>query len=73
MSGDNLHGKQPIKFYSEELTITKLLLIKKHFKFKYEGNSSANIEQKYFELKKLLGDQKLNSNLIIFIKNIGYF
>tara|TARA_B100000212_G_scaffold232553_1_gene176776 strand:+ start:387 stop:557 length:171 start_codon:yes stop_codon:yes gene_type:complete len=56
MSGDNLHGKQPIKFYSEELTITKLLLIKKHFKFKYEGNSSANIEQKYFELKKLLGD-----------------
>ena len=56
MSGDNLHGKQPIKFYSEELTITKLLLIKKHFKFKYESNSLANSEQKYFELKKLLAD-----------------
>ena len=56
MSGDNLHGKQPIKFYSEELTITKLLLIKRHFKFKYEGKSPVNIEQKYFELKQLLAD-----------------
>tara|TARA_Y100000589_G_scaffold210556_1_gene198625 strand:- start:56 stop:226 length:171 start_codon:yes stop_codon:yes gene_type:complete len=54
MSGDNLYGKQPIKFYSEELTITKLLLIKKHFNFKYESISLANSEQKYSELKKLL-------------------
>tara|TARA_Y100000589_G_C26592283_1_gene402874 strand:- start:74 stop:244 length:171 start_codon:yes stop_codon:yes gene_type:complete len=56
MSGDNLHGKQPIKFYSEELTITKLLLIKKHFKFKYKSETPSNSEQKYFELKKLLAD-----------------
>ena len=56
MSGDNLHGKQPIKFYSEELTITKLLLIKKHFNFRYESKSSVDTEQKCFELKKLLAD-----------------
>tara|TARA_Y100000589_G_scaffold159721_1_gene151943 strand:- start:49 stop:219 length:171 start_codon:yes stop_codon:yes gene_type:complete len=56
MSGDNLHGKQPIKFYSEDLTLTKLLLIKKHFNFQFEGKSSENYEQKYFELKKLLTD-----------------
>ncbi len=56
MSGDNLHGKQPIKFYYEELTVTKLLLIKKHFNFKYENKSFANFEHKYFELKKLLAD-----------------
>ena len=56
MSGDNLYGKQPIKFYSEELTITKLLLIKKHFNFKYESKSLVNSEQKYIELKKLLTD-----------------
>jgi len=56
MSGDNLHGKQPIKFYSEELTITKLLLIKNHFNFKYESNATANSEQKYLQLKKLLAD-----------------
>ena len=24
MSGDNLHGTQPIKFYSEKITLTKL-------------------------------------------------
>ena len=56
MSGDNLHGKQPIKFYSEDLTLTKLLLIKKHFNFKYESKSAVNSEQRYFELKKLLAD-----------------
>ena len=56
MSGDNLHGKQPIKFYSEELTITKLLLIKKHFNFKYESKSPTNSEERYFELKNLLAD-----------------
>ena len=60
MSGDNLHGKQPIKFYSEELTITKLLLIKKHFNFKYESKSLANSEQKYLELKKLLADKNFH-------------
>ena len=27
MSGDNLHGTQPLKFYSTELTDTKLLLV----------------------------------------------
>ena len=56
MSGDNLHGKQPIKFYSEKLTITKLLLIKKHFNLKDESKSQVNSEQKYFELKRLLAD-----------------
>ena len=56
MSGDNLHGRQPIKFYSEELTITKLLLIKKHFNFQYDSKSSINSDQKYFELKKLLAE-----------------
>ena len=30
MSGDNLHGKQPIKFYSETITLTKVELLKKH-------------------------------------------
>ena len=48
MSGDNLYGKQPIKFYSEELTLTKLLLIKKHFNFKYESKSLINSDQKIF-------------------------
>lgn len=27
MSGDNLHGEQPIRFYTEELTETKKALL----------------------------------------------
>tara|TARA_B100001989_G_scaffold89769_1_gene62427 strand:- start:722 stop:874 length:153 start_codon:yes stop_codon:yes gene_type:complete len=34
MSGDNLHGKQPIKFYSEEVTLTKEILIRMHIEKK---------------------------------------
>ena len=29
MSGDNLHGKQPIKFYSDEVTLSKLIITNK--------------------------------------------
>ena len=29
MSGDNLHGKQPIKFYSEIITLTKVKLLER--------------------------------------------
>ena len=30
MSGDNLHGKQPIKFYSEKITLSKVELLERH-------------------------------------------
>ena len=29
MSGDNLHGSQPIKFYSEKITLTKVELLER--------------------------------------------
>ena len=45
MSGDNLYGKQPIRFYSEEFTITKLILIKKHFNSKNDNKFSENSNQ----------------------------
>jgi len=54
MSGDNLHGKQPIKFYSENMTLTKLILIERHFNFKYQINDKSKPDQKYIELKNLL-------------------
>ena len=54
MSGDNLHGKQPIKFYSERMTLTKLILIEHHFNFKYQLQDKSNPNQKYIELKNLL-------------------
>ena len=56
MSGDNFYGQQPLKFYSEDLTLTKLLLIKNHFNFKDENKSLDISDQKLFELKKLLAN-----------------
>ena len=54
MSGDNLHGKQPIKFYSESLTITKVILIKHHFKLISKDKSHLNHEINHNELKRFL-------------------
>ena len=54
MSGDNLHGKQPLKFYSEELTITKIQLIEKHFKFTYLNDKMSNLDEKHNEWKDIL-------------------
>ena len=30
MSGDNLYGNQPIKFYSEKITLSKVELLERH-------------------------------------------
>ena len=54
MSGDNLHGKQPLKFYSENITLTKLILIEHHFNFKYQIKDPSDPDQKYIELENLL-------------------
>ena len=54
MSGDNLHGSQPIKFYSENITITKVLLIQHHYKVISNDKSIADLEEKHNEFKKLL-------------------
>ena len=54
MSGDNLHGNQPIKFHSEVLTVTKIILIERHFNFKYSKEGKIDHDQKYIELQNLL-------------------
>tara|TARA_Y100001978_G_C23383491_1_gene286628 strand:+ start:155 stop:325 length:171 start_codon:yes stop_codon:yes gene_type:complete len=41
MSGDNLYGKQPLKFYSEHLTVTKISLIE-HLLNKSSNNTDNN-------------------------------
>ena len=51
MSGDNLHGKQPIKFYSEEITLTKVELLEKHLSL---GEKILNIEEKHKEWSRRL-------------------
>ena len=62
MSGDNLHGKQPIKFYSEKITLTKVELLERQVSL---GEKISDLDQKHKEWsKKLLG---CTSNKIISI------
>ena len=52
MSGDNLYGEQPLKFYSEEMTETKKIALA-HFEKKLfpESNSIIHLQRKHQEIK----------------------
>ena len=47
MSGDNMLGEQPLKFYSEEVTETKLELLRRLRILKAQKNSIIDIDPKY--------------------------
>ena len=51
MSGDNLHGKQPIKFYSEEVTLTKVQLLEKQLCL---GDKVSDLDEKHKEWSRKL-------------------
>ena len=51
MSGDNLHGKQPIKFYSEKITLTKIELLERQLCL---GEKISDLDQKHKEWSKKL-------------------
>ena len=51
MSGDNLHGNQPIKFYSEKLTITKVELLEIQLSL---GEKVLDLEKKHKEWSRKL-------------------
>jgi len=51
MSGDNLHGKQPIKFYSEEMTLTKVELLERQLSL---GERVLDLDLKHKEWKRKL-------------------
>ena len=51
MSGDNLHGKQPIKFYSEIITLTKVELLERQLSL---GEKILDLDQKHKEWSKKL-------------------
>ncbi len=52
MSGDNLYGAQPLKFYSEEMTETKKIALA-YFEKKLfpESNSIIHLQRKHQETK----------------------
>ena len=51
MSGDNLHGEQPIKFYSEQITLTKVELLERHFSL---GEKVSDLDKKHKEWSRRL-------------------
>ena len=51
MSGDNLHGKQPIKFYSEKITLSKVELLERQLSL---GEKISDLDQKHKEWSKKL-------------------
>ena len=53
MSGDNLHGKQPLKFYSEKITLSKVELIEKHLRL---GEKVLDLDEKHKEWSRKLSD-----------------
>ena len=47
MSGDNMFGEQPLKFYSEEVTETKIELVRRILIFNAQKNSIEDLDRKY--------------------------
>ena len=44
MSGDNLHGKQALKFYAKKITLSKVNLIEKHLRL---GEKASDLDAKH--------------------------
>ena len=53
MSGDNMLGEQPLKFYSEEVTDTKIELVNRLLILNAQKNSIIDLDRKH----KGWGDQ----------------
>ena len=53
MSGDNMLGEQPLKFYSEEVTETKIELVNRLLILNAQKNSIIDLDRKH----KGWGDQ----------------
>ena len=47
MSGDNMLGEQPLKFYSKEVTKTKIELVNRLLLLNAKKNSVIDFDRKY--------------------------
>ena len=54
MSGDNLLGEQPLKFYSEEVTKTKIELVHRLLIINAQKNSIVDLNRKNKEWENKL-------------------
>ena len=67
MSGDNLHGKQPIKFYSEKITLTKVELLERQLSL---GEKVSDLDEKHKEWSRRLSNWTVKK---IHLHNIHFF
>ena len=51
MSGDNMLGEQPLKFYSETVTDTKIELVNHLLILNAQKNSIIDLDRKYKEFE----------------------
>ena len=70
MSGDNLHGKQPIKFYSEKITLSKVELLERQLSL---GEKITNLDEKHKEWSRKLSSWLCKDNFLIKFKLINSF
>ena len=49
MSGDNMLGEQPLRFYSEEVTETKIELVNRLLILNAQKNSIIDLDRKHKE------------------------
>ena len=54
MSGDNLLGEQPLRFYSEEVTETKIELVHRLLIQNSQKNSKLDLDKKSIEWRDKL-------------------
>ena len=54
MSGDNLLGEQPLKFYSDEITETKIELVHRLLILNAQKNSIVDLERNHKEWRNEL-------------------
>ena len=54
MSGDNLLGEQPLKFYSKHVTETKIELVHRLLKINAQKNSIVDLDRKHKEWRNEL-------------------
>ena len=63
MSGDNLHGQQPIKFYSEKITLSKVELLEKKLLL---GEKVSNLDEKHKEWSRKLSIWSANKIILFY-------
>ena len=51
-----MYNDQPIKFYSDKMTVTKKYLIEHHLKLTYQRQLISNLDSKHKEWSRIISE-----------------